>query len=131
MIKKDEKTIFGGCFLFFSCHCSQVQVLLISHEGQRLPFGLNESKEFGENTQVVRGKNCGNWQYYVSDRNEYQDLFWLNKICFIDAIIVCVVSSVGYRMMQLGEEVGAVLGIQKQHSCDLFWSTAQAKCLGS
>lgn len=32
--------------------------------------------------------------YHVSARNEYQDLFCLNKLCITDAI-VCVVSSVG------------------------------------
>lgn len=61
----------------------------------------------------MRGKNGQNWQYYVRDRNEYQDLFCLNKICIIDAIIVCVVSTVGYNIMQIREKIGAILGIQK------------------
>lgn len=63
--------------------------------------------------QIMRGKNGQNWQYYVRDRNEYQDLFCLKKICIIDAIIVCVVSTVGYHIMQIREKIGAILGIQK------------------
>lgn len=48
----------------------------------------------------MRGKNGQNWQHYVSDRNEHQDLFYLNKIYIIDPIIVCVASSVEYSIMQ-------------------------------
>jgi len=96
--------------LFFSCYCSQVQALIICR-GQRLPFSLNESKEFGENMKIMRGKNGWNWQYYVRDRNEHQDLFCLNKIYIIDPTIACVVSNVGYSIMQLREEIGATLAI--------------------